>query len=204
MQKKDVRLAKWQGALRRERLYRREVLGLESIVDSFHLQGLHNSVTAAFKCFELDPKSPLHNELLLGILADVCFPRRSHKKKRWDDYYYVVLARCFEVIVRKHGRVSDSKAAELIQLEFPGFDHITADTLRRRLPEARKRIQRLRREMAAPTPGLGQLANLAAPPFLPSTTLAMRPLLSVVCGRRRLAAVMGANNGGRRQRGYRR
>jgi hypothetical protein len=76
-----------------------------------------------------------------------------------DDYYYVVLARCFEAIVRKHGRVSDSEAAKHIQLEFSGFDHLTADALRRRLPEARKRIQRIRREMAKPTPGLGQLAN---------------------------------------------
>jgi len=55
--------------------------------------------------------------------------------------------------------VSDSEAAKLIQLEFWGFDQLTADALRRRLPEARKRNQRLRREMAKPPRGLGQLAN---------------------------------------------
>jgi 5-bromo-4-chloroindolyl phosphate hydrolysis protein len=76
-----------------------------------------------------------------------------------DDNYYVVLARCFEAIVRKHEGVSDSEAAKLIQLEFSGFDHLSADALRRQLPEARKRIQRLRKEMAKPIPGLGQLAN---------------------------------------------
>jgi hypothetical protein len=157
MPKKDVRLAKWQETLRQEKLYREALhLGLETIANS---PRLHNGVTAAFKYFGLDPKSPLHNRLLLGILADVCFPRRSHKKKRWDDDYYVVLARCFEAIVRKHEGVSDSEAAKLIRLEFSGFDHLTADALRRRLPEARKRLQRLRTEMAKPTPGLGQLAN---------------------------------------------
>ena len=163
MPKKDVRLAKWRDILWQEKLYREAIgLGLELIANS---PRLHNGVTAAFKYFGLDAKSPLHIKILLGILADVCFPSRSHKKKRWDDYYYVDLARCFEVIVRKHEGVSDSEAAKLIQLEFWGFDQLTADALRRRLPEARKRIQRLRREMAAPTPGLGQLANLAAPPL---------------------------------------
>ena len=172
MPKKDVRLAKWQETLRQEKLYREALhLGLETIANS---RRLHNGVTAAFKYFALDPKSPLHNRLLLGILADVCFPRRRHKKKRWDDDYYVVLARCFEAIVRKHEvrkhevrkhevrkheGVSDSEAAKLIRLEFSGFNHLTAGTLRRRLPEARKRIQRLRTEMAKPIPGLGQLAN---------------------------------------------
>jgi hypothetical protein len=77
-------------------------------------------------------------------------------------------SRCFEAIDREHKGVSDNEAAKLIQREFSGFKDftaITADALRRRLPEARKRIQRLRRKMSAPTPGLGQLANLAAPPF---------------------------------------
>jgi hypothetical protein len=164
MPKKDARLAKWQEALRQEKLYREALhLGLEP-----HANSLHNGVTAAFKYFGLDAKSPLHTKILLGILADVCFPRRSHKKKKWDDYYYVILARCFEVIDREPEGVSDNEAAKHIQREFSGFKEFTAvtpDTLRRRLPEARKRIQRLRREMAAPTPGLGQLANLAAPPF---------------------------------------
>jgi|SRR6516165_8485685 hypothetical protein len=166
MPKKDVRLAKWQEALRQEKLYREALhLDLETIANS---PRLHNGVTAAFKYFGLDPKSPLHNRLLLGILADVCCQsRRSHTKK-WDDYCYVLLARCFEAIKREHEDVSDKKAAKLIQRKFSGckeFTAITAGALRRRLPEARKRIQRLRRKMAAPTPGLGQLANLAAPRF---------------------------------------
>src|SRR5262245_59464606 len=166
MPKKDVRLAKWREALRQEKLYREFLhLGLEPIANS---PRLHNGVTAAFKDFGLDPKNSLHTKILLGILAVVCFPsRRSHTKK-WDDDCYVRLARCFEVIDRERESVSDSEAAEHIQREFSGFKEFTAvtpDTLRRRLPEARKRIQRLRREMAAPTPGLGQLANLAAPPF---------------------------------------
>jgi len=166
MPKKDVRLAKWQEALRQEKLYQEALgLGLETIANS---PRLHNGVTAAFKYFGLDPKSPLHNRLLLGILADVCCQsRRSHTKK-WDDYCYVLLARCFEAIKREHEDVSDKKAAKLIQRKFSGckeFTAITAGALRRRLPEARKRIQRLRRKMAAPTPGLGQLANLAAPRF---------------------------------------
>jgi len=166
MPKKDVRLAKWQETLRQEKLYQEALgLGLETIANS---PRLHNGVTAAFKYFGLDPKSPLHNRLLLGILADVCCQsRRSHTKK-WDDYCYVLLARCFEAIKREHEDVSDKKAAKLIQRKFSGckeFTAITAGALRRRLPEARKRIQRLRRKMAAPTPGLGQLANLAAPRF---------------------------------------
>jgi hypothetical protein len=79
MPKKDVRLAKWQEALRQEKLYREALhLDLETIANS---PRLHNGVTAAFKYFGLDPKSPLHNRLLLGILADVCFPRRSHKRR---------------------------------------------------------------------------------------------------------------------------
>jgi hypothetical protein len=155
MPKKDVRLAKWRDILRREKLWRETLhLGLDE-----NLFRLHNGIAAAYKYFELDPKNPLHTKILLGILADVCFPRRSHKKKRWDDYYYVYLARCFEAIVRKHEGVSDSEAAKLIRDEFSGFDHLTDDALRRRLPEARKRLQRLRTEMAKPTPGLGQLAN---------------------------------------------
>jgi hypothetical protein len=158
MPKKDVRLAKWRDILRQEKLWRKTLhLGLEGLAENS--PRLHNGIAAAYKYFELDPKNPLHTKILLGILADVCFPRRSHKKKRWDDYYYVDLARCFEVIVRKHEGVSDSEAAKLIRLEFSGFDHLTADALRRRLPEARKRLQRLRTEMAKPTPGLGQLAN---------------------------------------------
>jgi hypothetical protein len=157
MPKKDARLAKWRDLLRQEKLYREALhLGLELIANS---PRLHNGVTAAFKYFELDPKNPLHTKILLGILADVCFPRRSHKKKKWNDDYYVVLARCFEVIAREREGVSDSEAAKLIRLEFSGFEQLTDDTLRRRLPEARERIQRLRREMAKPTPGLGQLAN---------------------------------------------
>src|SRR5262245_3582392 len=157
MPKKDVRLAKWQEALRQEKLYREFLhLGLEPIANS---PRLHNGETAAFKCFGLDPKNPLHTKILLDILADVCFPRRSHRKKRCDDDYYVDLGQCFEAIVRKHEGVSDSEAAKLIQREFSGFKHLTADALRRRLPEARKRLQRLRTEMAKPIPGLGQLAN---------------------------------------------
>jgi hypothetical protein len=158
MPKKDVRLAKWRGILRQEKLWRETLhLGLDENLyeNSFRL---HNAVVAAYKYFELDPKSPLHTKILLGILADVCFPRRN-RKKRLDDDYYVVLAQCFEVIVRKHGGVGDSEAAKLIQLEFSRFRHLTAGALRRQLPEARKRIQRLRRKMAEPTPGLGQLAN---------------------------------------------
>ena len=79
MPKKDVRLAKWQETLRQEKLYQEALgLGLETIANS---PRLHNGVTAAFKYFGLDPKSALHNRLLLGILADVCFQsRRSHKK----------------------------------------------------------------------------------------------------------------------------
>ena len=161
MPKKDVRLAKWQETLRQEKLYREALhLGLETIANS---RRLHNGVTAAFKYFALDPKSPLHNRLLLGILADVCFQSRRSHKKNWDDYRYVLLARCFEAIDREHKGVSDNEAAKLIQQKYSGFGELTRDALRRRLPEARKRIQRLRRKMAAPTPGLGQLANLAAP-----------------------------------------
>jgi len=158
MPKKDVRLANWRDMLRQENLWRENLhLGLDGLHESsFRLQ---NGVAAAYKYFELEPKNPLHTKILLGILADVCFPRRSHKKKRLDDYYYVVLARCFEAIVRKHEGVSDSEAAKLIRLEFQGFNHITLGTLRRQLPEARKRIQHLRTEMAKPIPGLGQLAN---------------------------------------------
>jgi hypothetical protein len=161
MPKKDVRLVKWRETLRREKLWAETIhLDLETSAVGIIANSprLHNGVAAAFKYFELDPKNPLHNQLLLGILADVCFPRRSRKKK-WDDYCYVVLARCYEAIERKHKGVSDSEAAELIQQKFSGFDHVTPDALRKRLPEARKRTQRLRRQMAKPTPGLGQLAN---------------------------------------------
>ena len=158
MPKKDVRLAKWRDALRQEKLWRETLhLGLETIANSSRL---HNGVVAALKYFGLDQKNPLHNQLLLGILADVCFPRRSRKKK-WDDYGYVVLARCYEAIVRKHKGMSDSEAVELIQQEFSGFDHVTPDALRKRLPEARKRIQRLRSKMAKPIPGLGGFGQLA-------------------------------------------
>jgi hypothetical protein len=156
MPKKGVRLAKWRDILRREKRWQETIgLGLEAIV-TFPV--LHNGVAAAFKYFELEPKNSVHSRILLGILADVCFPRPSHKTKRLDDYYYVVLARCFEAIV-KHEEVSDREAAKRIQENYRDFDHLTADALRRQLPEARKRIQRLRREMAKPTPGLGQLAN---------------------------------------------
>ena len=158
MPKKDVRLAKWRDILRQEKLWRENLhLGLEGLAENS--PRLHNGVAAAARHFELDPKNPVHTKILLGILADVCFPRRGHKKKRLDDYYYVGLARCFEAIVRKHEGVSDSEAAKLIQLEFSGFDHLTADALRRQLPEARKRLQRLRTKIAKPIPGLGQLAN---------------------------------------------
>jgi hypothetical protein len=163
MPKKDVRVAKWQEALRQEKQYREALgLGLELIADS---PRLHNGVTAAFKYFGLDAKSALDNKLLLGILADVCFQSRRTHTKKWDDYRYVLLARCFEVIAREREGVSDNEAAEHIQRKFKEFTAVTPDALRRRLPEARKRIQRLRREKTAPTPGLGQLANLAAPPL---------------------------------------
>ena len=78
MPKKDVRLAKWQEALRQEKPYREFLhLGLEP-----HANSLHNGVTAAFKYFGLDPKNPLDTKILLGILADVCLQsRRSHRKK---------------------------------------------------------------------------------------------------------------------------
>lgn len=144
--------------LRKEKRWREKLhLGLDHLAENS--VRLHNGVAAAYKYFELDPNNPLHTKILLGILADVCFPRRSHRKNRCDDYYYVELGRCFEAIVRKHEGVSDSEAAKIIQREFWGFDHVTADALRRRLPEARKRLQRVRTEMAEPIPGLGQLAN---------------------------------------------
>jgi hypothetical protein len=163
MPKKGVRLAKWRDILRREKLWQETIgLDLEAIVN---FPVLHNGVAAAFKYFALEPKNPVHNRILLGILADVCFPRPSHKTKRWNDFYYVDLARCFEAIVRKHEGMSDREAAKRIQLKYRGFDHLTADALRRRLPEARKRIQRLKRQMAEPT-GLGhQLANKTGRPF---------------------------------------
>jgi hypothetical protein len=156
MSKKDVRLAKWRDILRREKLWQETIgLGLEAIVN---FPALHNGVAAAFKYFELEPKNPVHNRILLGILADVCFPRPSRRTKKWDDLYYVQLAYAFEIIVREREGVGDREAAELIQFKFSGFDQLTADALRRRLPEARKRIQRLRKQMAKPT-GLGSLAN---------------------------------------------
>lgn len=158
MPKKDVRLAKWRDILRLEKLWRENLhLGLEGLAENS--PRLHNGVAAAARYFELDLKNPVHTKILLGILADVCFPGRGHKKKRLDDYYYVALARCFEAIVRKHGGVSDKDAAERIQLELSVFKHLTADALRRQLPEARKRLQRLRTKMAKPIPGLGQLSN---------------------------------------------
>jgi hypothetical protein len=157
MPKKDVRLAKWRETVRKEKLWRDTLhLGLETIANSPRLR---NGVTAAFKYFGLDPKSLLHNRLLLGILADACFPRRTHTQK-WDDYRYVLLARCFEAIESaQEEAVSDNKAAELIQRQFSGFEHLTADALRRRLPEARERIKRVRRQMAKPT----RIARILAP-----------------------------------------
>jgi len=64
MPKKDVRLAKWRDILWQEKLYREAIgLGLELIANS---PRLHNGVTAAFKYFGLDAKSPLHIKILLG------------------------------------------------------------------------------------------------------------------------------------------
>jgi hypothetical protein len=112
MPKKDVRLAKWRDILRQEKLWRENLhLGLDGLYEnSFRLQ---NAVAAAYKYFGLDPKNPLDTKILLGILANVRFPRRSHRKKRCDDRYYVGLGWCFEAIVRKHEGVSDREAAKL-------------------------------------------------------------------------------------------
>jgi hypothetical protein len=79
MPKKYVRLAKWRDILRQEKLWRENLhLGLEVVENSVRL---HNGVAAAYKYFELDPKNPLHTKILLGILADVCFPRRSIERR---------------------------------------------------------------------------------------------------------------------------
>jgi hypothetical protein len=146
MPKKDAatkRLAEWREIIN----VLRQPLGLTDFdCEIVQLPGGIGALLKAFEYFRLDPENSSHNRLLLHILANVCFPPRRRRKK-WDDKHYVFLARCFETISNQHEGISDNKAADLIQ-QIPFFGYVTADAIRRRLPEARKRLEKVRQKQA--------------------------------------------------------
>jgi hypothetical protein len=96
----------------------------------------------AFNYFRLEPKRLPHQELLLRILAEVCFnPKPRHRPKgtkKWDNSFYLFLADCYESVKLQGEGLVDERAAELIKQHFPDFKHISLDAIRRRLPEARR------------------------------------------------------------------
>lgn len=159
MPKKDAatkRLAKWREIV--DAL--RHPFGLTNLdCEIVELPGGIGALRQASEYFGFDPENPSDNRLLLRILANVCFPPRRRKNK-WDEFAYVFLARCFEASSNQHEGISDNKAAVLIQ-QSPFFRYPTPDAIRRRLPEARSRLERLRRKNAeGPKRRKGLLASM--------------------------------------------
>jgi hypothetical protein len=147
MPKKDAatkRLAEWREIIN----VLRHPLGLTDFdCEIVQLPGGIGALLKAFEYFRLDPENASHNGLLLQVLANVCFAPRLRRKK-WDDLHYIFLARCFETISNQHEGISENKAAVLIKQQIPFFGYVTPDAIRRRLPEARKRLEQIRQRSA--------------------------------------------------------
>jgi hypothetical protein len=139
----------------------RELLGPDHSLDVIISSPVLRSSAPLLKAFEyfgLEPKKSLHQALLLRLLAEVCFhPRLRHRPtgtEIWDDVRYCDLAHCFETVSQQDEGMSDARAAKLIKQYCPGFKHISCGTIRQRLPEARRRIKKVRQKKKKPKIGL--------------------------------------------------
>jgi hypothetical protein len=98
----------------------------------------------AFDYFGLDSKNPSHRDLLLFVLASEVFGKRPGRGRPrgsrtwdWDQLFDLGMA-YFQVMARRP-EISDREAATEIKGRAE-YQHIEPDTIRQRLPEARKII----------------------------------------------------------------
>jgi hypothetical protein len=100
-----------------------------------------DAITAAFRAFKLDSKNPFNWRLLVGLLAYAHFgdPRRRGREKEWTSERYCQLLEDIDRLKSRNGRLSDSKACELLKKgEFrTRYQKQTSGRLRGALKEAR-------------------------------------------------------------------
>lgn len=100
------------------------------------------SLEIAAKYFRLDLSDSRQREMLLFALAEITFGRgkagRRRDSKSWDSQKLMELALADELCC--YDGISDGKIAELIFAEHKEFHSV--ETIRRRLPEARRERER--------------------------------------------------------------
>ena len=68
-------------------------------------------------------------------------------------------ARCYEFVKRQEEGLSDERAAELIKQHFAVFKHISLGVIRRRLPEARRKLKKPIKGLLSASLKQGRMSN---------------------------------------------
>jgi hypothetical protein len=105
------------------------------------------TIASAFRQLGLDPEISSHRELLLVVLAQIVFgpKRRGGRRKgtvknpsaHWHSARLFLLGVHFEKVVKANPGISDRQAGHKITKQFP-YPGVSPDTIRKRLPAARK------------------------------------------------------------------
>ena len=94
-------------------------------------------VRAAFKALKLDARKTQDWEALLYYLADAHFGKPSHKPKLWEG---ATLRQLWADFTRMRACFAGKSQREVCKILVTDsrYEHVDADTTRRRLPEARE------------------------------------------------------------------
>jgi hypothetical protein len=98
-------------------------------------------VRAAFKALKLDARKPEHWETLLYYLADAHFGKPSHKPKTWTEGTLCTLWADFTQMRAIFTGKSQREICQIMVNNYllsSRYGHLDGDTIRHRLPEARK------------------------------------------------------------------
>jgi hypothetical protein len=107
-----------------------------------------DAIDKARHCFQLDPGNPLHDGMLLLILAHVVFGRgqkrgRSRHSNNWDTLKTHQLIMAYLELKSKYPKLRDAKIAAMIA-DGKKFG-TPADAIRKRLSGLRRHIEYLKR-----------------------------------------------------------
>lgn len=144
----------------------REVTALTAIHTCFLDSHYEEAISAAFTAFELDKRNPLNWRVLLGLLAWTHFndPRKKGRPPEWSSERYCLLLEQVDRIKARHpGRLSDSRACEL--LKKSEFRAVWKDQTAKRLHGAMAEARNPSRNNALLKPVLDECTVIANRPL---------------------------------------
>jgi hypothetical protein len=115
-------------------------------------------VRAAFKALKLDARKAEHWETLIYSLAYAHFgkPLTSHRPKIWEEGTLCQLWADFTRMRARWAGRSQREICKILVTDYSHYKHLDADTVRRRLPDARKAfIERITADKEAWIQGTG-------------------------------------------------